>query len=102
MFSMSSSPFPTIDCDEARALLAGGAQLVDVRTPQEHAQGAIPGSFNLPLQLIHQAPEHLDRERPVIVYCRSGARSGQAQTMLRSMGFDAVHNFGAASKYLNC
>ncbi len=95
--------FPqAIDCDEARALLAQGAQLVDVRTPQEHAQGAIPGSVNVPLQLIHAVHETLDRNRPVIVYCRSGARSGQAQMILQSLGFDAVHNFGAVNKYLNC
>lgn len=49
----------TIPCQEARRLVAAGAQLVDVRSPQEHAQGAFPGSVNLPLQTLQDCLHRL-------------------------------------------
>jgi phage shock protein E len=91
-----------IECSQAREMVANGAQLVDVRSPQEFAQGAIPGSINVPLQMIQMAHAHLKKDRPVIVYCVSGARSAQAQMFLENMGFDAVHNLGSIRKYLAC
>ena len=91
-----------IDCPAARQLVAEGAQLVDVRSPMEFAQGALPGSINLPVQNIQAARGQLDTAKPVILYCRSGARSSQAQMMLRSMGFAEVHNLGPITKYLSC
>ncbi len=103
MFGMFGNNGTQIDCPEARTLVQQhNAQLVDVRSPQEHAQGALPGSVNLPLQAIHAAERHLDRGRPVIVYCVSGARSAQAQAVLQQLGFDKVHNLGPIRKYLTC
>jgi len=101
MFGFMKNP-NTIDCPQARELVEKGAQLVDVRTPQEYAQGAIPGSKNIPLQTIQMAKDALDTSKPVIVYCVSGARSSQAQMFLENMGFDAVHNLGSIRKYLTC
>jgi len=92
----------SLECPEAREMVANGAQLVDVRSPQEFAMGAIPGSKNLPLQAIHLAEEHLDKTKPVIVYCASGMRSGQALGVLSQMGFNAVHNLGSINKYVSC
>lgn len=92
-----------IECPEARDMVQNhGAQLVDVRTPQEHAQSTLPGSVNVPLQIIQQAHDQLDKSKPVIVYCVSGARSAQAQSVLQNMGFDDVHNLGSINKYLTC
>ena len=65
---------PTISYTDARRLVAGGAQLVDVRNPMEHQRGALPGSVNIPLPLIQQALKQLDRETPVLLYCNSGQR----------------------------
>lgn len=65
-------------------------QLVDVRTPEEFAQGHIPGAVNIDIQ----SPEfdkqvaQLDKTRPVAVYCRSGARSGKAAARLAAEGFE--------------
>ena len=101
MFGFMKNP-NQIDCPQARQMVSQGAQLVDVRTPQEFAQGAIPGSKNIPLQAIQKATEALDRSKPVIVYCVSGARSSQAQMFLENMGFDSVHNLGSIQKYLTC
>jgi phage shock protein E len=103
MFGMFGNNSSQIDCPEARTLVQQhNAQLVDVRSPQEFARGALPGSVNLPVHAIHGAERHLDRERPVIVYCVSGARSAQAQAVLNQLGFDKVHNLGSIQKYLSC
>jgi len=103
MFGIPGNPIETIECSQAKQLVSNhGAQMVDVRTPQEFAQGAIPGSVNIPLQVINAAYQNLDKTKPVIVFCRSGARSAQAQSFLQQEGFDNVHNLGSIQKYLTC
>ncbi|MFV1998239.1 MAG: rhodanese-like domain-containing protein [Acidiferrobacterales bacterium] len=103
MFGLSGNPIETIECSQAKQLVNDhGAQMVDVRTPQEFAQGAIPGSVNIPLQVINAAYQNLDKTKPVIVFCRSGARSAQAKSFLQQEGFDSVHNLGSIQKYLTC
>jgi rhodanese-related sulfurtransferase len=55
---------------EVEALLAAGAQLVDVLPPAEFTEEHIAGAVNVPLRRLDRlAPEQLDRTRPVIVYC---------------------------------
>ncbi len=92
----------TLSCQDAKALLNQGGQLVDVRTTLEHQQFAIPGSTNLPLQEIGAASNRLDKNKPVMVYCQSGARSEQAKSFLNSMGFNKVYNLGSVQNYFNC
>lgn len=71
---------------------------LDVRTPAEFASGHIPGAINIPVAEIHRAPEAIgDTARPVIAYCRSGARSGNATSTLTQKGFERVVNGGGAS-----
>jgi rhodanese-related sulfurtransferase len=89
-------------CDGLRQALEDGAQLVDVRTPQEYATGALPGAINLPVQRVAGARGMLDPERPVIVYCRSGQRSEMARMILASMGFPDVFNIGGYADYRQC
>lgn len=91
-----------IKCPEAREMVAKGAQLVDVRSPQEYGMGAIPGSLNVPLQAMQTAEQHLDKTKPVIVFCGSGMRSEQAKGVLAQMGFDSVHNLGSINNYMSC
>ena len=86
---------PTLICSEARALIKAGAQLVDVRNPQEHQQHALPGSVNIPLPVITRALKQLDKETPVLLYCASGQRSGAARRILEACGFNTVHNVGS-------
>ncbi len=68
--------------------------VLDVRTPQEHAQlGHIPGARLLPVQCIASAPAVLPRDgRPILVYCEHGVRSRHAADVLVRAGFDNVHN----------
>ncbi|MCU0672700.1 MAG: rhodanese-like domain-containing protein [Myxococcota bacterium] len=81
--------------DEIRARVAAGAVLVDVRTPAEFSAGHAAGARNVPLQDLPRRMDELPRDREVIVYCRSGARSSSALSMLRARGFEKVHDAGA-------
>ena len=93
----------TIGCDEAKQLVQeAAAQLLDVRTCHEYAQASLPGAVNVPLATIHTASLKLDKDKPVIVFCRSGQRSANACVALQGLGFDAVHDLGAITKFLNC
>ena len=77
-----------------------GAVLIDVRTPEEYAEGHIPGSVNVPLQQIDRVASALaDKTKTVFVYCRSGARSSQAVAFMKQMGYTEVHNIGGILNY---
>jgi phage shock protein E len=76
------------------ALAAQGAVFVDVRTPAEFAAGNKPGSVNIPLDQFPSGAGKLDKTKPVILCCASGARSGVAAGILRTMGFTSVTNAG--------
>ena len=77
-----------------------GAVLLDVRTPQEYAQGHIPGSKNIPLQTLHDAKAAVkDKGTPLYVYCQSGARSSQAASLLKQMGYTNVTNIGGIAAW---
>jgi len=80
---------------EARQLVAAGARLVDVRSPEEYARGHLPGAVNIPVQeLDRRMAEVGPRDGEVVLYCRSGSRSARATEMLRRQGFSKVHNLG--------
>jgi rhodanese-related sulfurtransferase len=67
----------------------GGAQLVDVREPYEHEAGRIAGALHIELQELPGRAASLDRERPIVFYCRSGSRSALAADAFAASGFDA-------------
>ncbi len=72
-------------------LLQGDVQLVDVRTPHEYAAGHIAGVTHIELGELSARADTLERERPIILVCRSGGRSAMATEALTQAGFDA-HN----------
>ncbi len=77
---------------EVAELLGGGElQLIDVRQRHAHEAGRIAGGRLIELGELPTATQNIDRERPVVLYCRSGARSATATAALRRAGFDA-HN----------
>ena len=79
---------------------AAGAVLLDVRSPQEYREGHIPGSQNVPLQQLDKVEEITENKDTVLyVYCRSGARSRQAVSLLKHMGYTNVHNIGGIAAY---
>ncbi len=75
-----------------KSLVAKGAIVIDVRSPEEYKQGHIRGSLNIPVDKIaSQASKLKKQERPVITCCRSGARSGMACEILRHNGLEAYN-----------
>ncbi len=66
-------------------------QLIDVRQPEEHEAGRIAGDRLVELSQLALAVDTIDRNRPVVFYCRSGSRSAMATEAFRGAGFDA-HN----------
>jgi rhodanese-related sulfurtransferase len=75
---------------EAQKLVEDGAQLVDARADHEWEAGHIAGATHLPLAELAERTGELDKERPVVLYCRGGARSTMATDALAEAGFDAA------------
>ena len=75
--------------------IAAGAKIVDVRSPAEFKDGAYPGAINIPLHLLPVKMNELGRkDTPIVLYCASGARSGQGMRFLKQNGFTDVVNAG--------
>lgn len=66
--------------------------LLDVRQPMEYQQARLPGSLLIPLGELHARTDELDKDKTVVVYCRTGSRSASATNMLMSMGFNKALN----------
>lgn len=79
---------------------ARGAVIIDVRTKSEFQQGAIRGSKNIPLQNINTQIAAIKKlNKPVIVCCASGMRSGNAANILNSKGIETLNGGGWSSLY---
>ncbi len=75
--------------------IQAGARIVDVRTPAEFADGSYPGAVNIPLSVLAARMNELEpRDTPIVLYCASGARSGQGARLLKQAGFTDVINAG--------
>ncbi|MGB5704182.1 MAG: rhodanese-like domain-containing protein [Polyangiales bacterium] len=85
---------------DARALVADGALLVDVRSTGEYAGGAIEGSINIPIQELAGRMDELgDKNGEIVIYCQSGGRSAMAKRLLESNGFTKVHDMGGIGRW---
>ncbi len=78
-------------------LIKKGALLIDTRTPGEFSRGHIEGAINIPYDAIaEKIGQHTpDKSKPIIVYCRSGARSSMAKQTLIRAGHTQVVNGGS-------
>ncbi len=74
--------------------IRAGAKIVDVRSPREFGAGAYPGALNIPLAALGSRLGEIPKDRPVVVYCASGSRSGFAVRMLKRAGYAEVVNGG--------
>jgi len=91
----------TASQSEVKEWINSGALIVDVRTPQEFASGHFNGAINIPLSELHKNLHMFgDKEMKIIVYCRTGNRSGQAKNILEKNGFTRVINGGGLSDML--
>ena len=83
-------------------IINDGAILLDVRTEEEYEESHIDGAVLLSLDKISEdtVSEVVDRkDRPIIVYCRSGNRSQQAQEILNRLGYTKIYDLGAMSNW---
>jgi hydroxyacylglutathione hydrolase/adenylyltransferase/sulfurtransferase len=74
-------------------------QVVDVREPYEREAGHIAGTRHIELNSLSSEAASLDRERPVVFYCRVGARSTMAAQALRAAGFEAYSMSGGLLRW---
>ena len=72
-----------------------GATVVDVRGTWEFEDGHVEGALNIPLDEIPMRIEEMQKlKMPLVVYCRSGNRSGMAEMILKQAGVTEVYNGG--------
>jgi rhodanese-related sulfurtransferase len=75
-------------------------QLIDVRTGAEYAEGHLAGAKLIPVQEIEARLSEIDKSKPVLLYCRSGHRSGTALKILQDHGYaDAKHMQGGINAW---
>lgn len=79
---------------DLKTIIEQGAFLVDVREPGEFAGGTAKGAINIPLGSVASQLEKFKGKENIIVFCRSGNRSGQAKIILEQNGFTNVVNGG--------
>jgi len=86
---------PRVPSETAHQLVAGGAKLVDVRTRAEFESKHLPNAINVPLQELADRVSLLEpKDQPLVIYCRSGHRSGLAVTQLKQAGFTRLYDLG--------
>lgn len=94
--TMKKQPIRLTPAQAKQKMESEPVTILDVRQPQEFAQGHIPGAINLPNETIaHTALVTLsDEDAVLLVYCRSGHRSAQAANKLVQLGYNHVYDFG--------
>lgn len=84
---------PSIEWDEAeRALREEGAYLLDVRRQTEWDEGHVGGAEHVHLGHLSSHVDELPHDRPILLYCRTGNRSGIAASLLQARGIEDVRN----------
>ena len=100
---ISSLGFRQISMDEAVKMMKDEKNyiILDVRRPDEYAEGHIPGAINVPNEEIGTAEiaELPDKSQMILVYCRSGRRSKEASEKLVRLGYTNIVEFGGIQDY---
>lgn len=86
---------PSKPMNELEELYKKGALLIDVRTAGEVKTSGIPGAKHIPLQNLSSRSKEIPKDKDVILFCRSGNRSGRAMRYLKKLGWTKVHNGGS-------
>ncbi|MDA8063162.1 MAG: molybdopterin-synthase adenylyltransferase MoeB [Actinomycetota bacterium] len=93
LLSSAKERIEEVDTEAAHAMLSDPATVVlDVREPDEHEQGALPGAVHIPRGFLEAQAEHKlpDRDAPILVYCAGGTRSAFAADTLAQLGYRRV------------
>ncbi len=83
-----------VSVDELEAAMAAGARVLDVREPDEYADGHVPGAVLIPLGTVAANVDAFRGEGPAYVICRSGARSMRACELLAKHDVEAINVAG--------
>lgn len=94
MLQFLKSLFANTNTANLEKIIQDGAFLVDVRTPQEFISGSVKGAVNIPLDTLPARLQAFKNKQNIIVFCRSGNRSGQAKSILEKNSFTNVTNGG--------
>jgi rhodanese-related sulfurtransferase len=99
----ATAPAPkpgVVDGATAKALVASGAKVVDVRTPQEFASGHVPGAINIPYEEVGKRIAEIGPpSTQVVLYCRTGRRSAIAADSLRKAGFQSLYDMQSVTSW---
>jgi rhodanese-related sulfurtransferase len=100
---MGPTPEETTELEPERVAeaLAEGWQVIDVREPDEREAGRIAGTRHIELSQLAAEATTLDRERPVIFYCRVGNRSAMATDAFRASGLRAYNLRGGITEWVS-
>ena len=98
MFNMNQK----YNCSFVEQQLREGGQLIDVRSTLEFNRGALDGAVNMPIDSFTSHQHRIDQNKPVLLYCRTGARSEMVKRYLEQMGFNQVHNIGGLPQFAGC
>ena len=93
-FSVYSANINNISQQELLAADTNNLVIIDVRTPAEFQQGHVPNAINVPLSNIIDNPDILtfSKEKPIVLYCRSGYRAGKAAEALQKYGYSNLRH----------
>ena len=95
MFTFLKKLVGEIDDSQLKAAIKSNPFLVDVRTPEEFKEGSVPGAINIPLNTVPDQLSKFKGKDAIVVFCRSGNRSGQAKEILERNGVSNVYNGGS-------
>ena len=79
--------------EEFAVLMQKEYVLVDVRTPEEFANGALPRAINISVTSLDFpiVINRLDKAKPILIYCKSGVRSARAAIVMKTLGFEQIY-----------
>jgi len=79
--------------EEFSALMKKNYTLVDVRTPEEYINGSLPNALNISVTALNFPLEinRLDKEKPILIFCKSGTRSARAALAMKALGFKQIY-----------
>jgi len=89
-----------LEPERVAEVLAEGGQVIDVREPYEREAGHIAGTRHIELSVLPAEASTLDRERPVVFYCRVGSRSAMAADAFRASGLTAYNLAGGITEWV--
>lgn len=99
--NLMAGRFKQVRVSEVRELVENGAVIIDVREPNEFANGNIKGAINIPLSQFRERMNEIPKDVPVYVHCRSSQRSYNAVMALENSGYDNVYNISGSYLGIN-